>query len=309
MSTAASTSATAAPSAGVHQASEAGFSLQTNQLYDAGRPAYTDEAVDWLLQKTVLPAIQTALDAPVPSTIVPRVYRLVDLGAGTGIFTRCLSNRVDAFRSSHSDALDTRGISFEIVAVEPVEGMRQRFVECSPGLGVVAGSGSSMPTIADGTVDAIFAAQAFHWFATQEALEECARVLKPGGSFAPIWNTRDTSAKWVREIIEDFVDPLYPADVPRQQTKQWMRAFEASDTQRFELATSCQWKDTMVQRGDASMVIGRIFSISVVAALPAAEQAIMREKMLTLLATHPDTKDTKEYAIPYVTEAFVYRLK
>jgi len=42
------------------------------------------------------------------------------------------------------------------------------------------GSAEAIP-LPDASVDAVFAAQAFHWFATDEAVAEIARVLKPGG--------------------------------------------------------------------------------------------------------------------------------
>jgi SAM-dependent methyltransferase len=37
-------------------------------------------------------------------------------------------------------------------------------------------------------VDAVFTGQAFHWFANEDALAEIARVLRPGGVFARLWN-------------------------------------------------------------------------------------------------------------------------
>jgi len=40
-------------------------------------------------------------------------------------------------------------------------------------------------------LDAVVCAQAFHWFATREALAEIRRVLQPGGMLGLIWNVRD----------------------------------------------------------------------------------------------------------------------
>lgn len=39
--------------------------------------------------------------------------------------------------------------------------------------------------------DGVVVAQAFHWFATEEALDEMHRVLKPGGVLGMIWNIDD----------------------------------------------------------------------------------------------------------------------
>ena len=42
--------------------------------------------------------------------------------------------------------------------------------------------------LADAEVDAVFAGQAFHWFANDLAVAEIARVLRPGGVLALLWN-------------------------------------------------------------------------------------------------------------------------
>jgi SAM-dependent methyltransferase len=45
--------------------------------------------------------------------------------------------------------------------------------------------------LGDAEVDAVFAGQAFHWFANAVALGEIARVLRPGGVLAMLWNRSD----------------------------------------------------------------------------------------------------------------------
>ena len=131
-------------------------------LYDSIRPTYPVEAVRWLLG-----------DEP---------RRVVDLGAGTGIFSRVVAS-----------------LGHHVVAVEPDEGMRGKLVATSPGVSAVAGSAEAIP-LAEGSVDAVVAAQAYHWFDHDVAHEEIARVLRPGGVFGPIWNVRDESVEWVAEL-------------------------------------------------------------------------------------------------------------
>ena len=48
------------------------------------------------------------------------------------------------------------------------------------------------------TVDIITAAQSFHWFRPEEAREEFARILKPGGWLALVWNARRVDTPFLR---------------------------------------------------------------------------------------------------------------
>src|SRR5579859_8118452 len=122
-------------------------------LYDSVRPAYPREAVEWALGTPPL--------------------RVVDLGAGTGILTRVLL-----------------GIGYEVLPVEPDPAMRAKLAATTPGVEPLDGRAESIP-LPDGSTDAIVAGQAYHWFDRDAAHREAARVLRPGGVFAPIWNVRD----------------------------------------------------------------------------------------------------------------------
>jgi SAM-dependent methyltransferase len=82
----------------------------------------------------------------------------------------------------------------------------------SPGLPVVAGSAEALP-LAAAMFDLVTVAQAFHWFAPQPALHELARLLRPGGALALVWNERDTSLPWTAaldEVLRRAGDAPYP---------------------------------------------------------------------------------------------------
>src|SRR2546422_8646843 len=96
------------------------------ELYDRIRPSYPADAVRWLVG-----------DEP---------RRVVDLGAGTGIFSRLLAS-----------------LGHEVIAVEPDDGMRAKLAATSPGVAALDGSAESIP-LPDESVDAAVAAQAYHWF-------------------------------------------------------------------------------------------------------------------------------------------------
>lgn len=149
----------------VHSAAQQGFSAEA-QRYAQGRPEYPEALSDWLRDALGLR----------PQTVA------VDLGAGTGKFTRLLA-RTGA----------------RVVAVEPVDAMRAQLAEALPQVQALAGSAQSIP-LANGFADALVCAQAFHWFATVEALEEMRRVLTAEGRLGLVWHVRDESLDWVAEI-------------------------------------------------------------------------------------------------------------
>ena len=95
---------------------------------------------------------------------------VLDLGAGTGKLTRVLAGR---YR--------------RVVAVEPLDGMRGILEQVVPAAVSLTGTAEAIP-LPDASVDGVFAGQAFHWFANDEAVGEIARVLQPGGVLALVWN-------------------------------------------------------------------------------------------------------------------------
>jgi SAM-dependent methyltransferase len=113
---------------------------------------------------------------------------VLDLGAGTGKMTRVLAER---FR--------------DVTAVEPLANMRTMLDRVVPGVIALQGSAERIP-LDDESVDGVFAAQAFHWFDKPVALPEIARVLRPHGIFAIVWNQGDDDrpdprpSEFVREV-------------------------------------------------------------------------------------------------------------
>jgi SAM-dependent methyltransferase len=80
--------------------------------------------------------------------------------------------------------------------------------------------------LGDESVDAVFVAEAFHWFDLDRAPAEIARVLRPGGGLAVLWNRAGQPLEWVDEIYEilkahRIEHGLGPDKVP------WQAAIEA----------------------------------------------------------------------------------
>src|SRR5215211_7533331 len=126
---------------------------QAAEVYERARPDYPREAFDGL-----------ALE---------RGMHIVDVGAGTGKFTR---------------ELVTRGA--RVTAVEPVREMRDVLARVLPDVEVLEGTAEAIP-VGDGVADVVTVAQAFHWFDATRALPEIHRVLRRGGLVALVWNVRD----------------------------------------------------------------------------------------------------------------------
>lgn len=214
-------------SASVHEAAARGFQLGA-EAYERSRPDYPAEAVDRLVQELE----------------VGRGTRVMDVGAGTGKLTR---------------QLIPTGAT--LIAVEPVEAMRRQIATVCLGVPVVAGVAEALP-FADGSVDAVVVAQAFHWFHGDRALAEIHRVLKRSGRMGLVWNARDTSTAWVADL-QEIIDTA-EAGVPREATGKWRRAFEESQL----FGTLHQRRFSHVQRLDRQGLVERVASMSFVATLP-----------------------------------------
>ena len=130
--------------------------------YDRARPSYPIEAVEWLAGKAAA--------------------TVVELGAGTGKLTdRLLQLRHD------------------VLATDPLDEMLDHLRRRHPDLRVVRSAAETIPA-ATRSVDTVVAAQSFHWFDHGPALREAARVLKPEGRIALVWNQRDERIPWVRKL-------------------------------------------------------------------------------------------------------------
>jgi ubiquinone/menaquinone biosynthesis C-methylase UbiE len=249
--------------ADIHEKAASGFQL-AGDAYERGRPEYPQESIEHL--KKVLELNPGA--------------KVADLGAGTGKFTKLLSP-----------------MGLNLIAIEPVAGMIHKFREMHPALAIVQGSAEQIP-LPDQSLDAVIAAQAFHWFQGEPALCEIHRVLKRDGTLGMIWNARDESIDWVARLTE-IIDP-HEGGAPRYKSMLWRDAF--TKTNLFGRLEVKHFR--YIQSGPPEMIRDRVASISFISALPANAKSEVLNQVTELLAKHPSTKGKSKIDLPYQTDVY-----
>jgi ubiquinone/menaquinone biosynthesis C-methylase UbiE len=224
--------------------------------YDAVRPEYAGEAL--ARAEAVL-----GLDSE---------SRVVDLAAGSGTLTRALAKRFG-----------------DVVAVEPDDALRAVLLRRSPQVEVLAGTAERIP-LPDADADAVFVGDAFHWFDERAAVGEIARVLRPRGGVALLWNN------WWRDEADgttDSLDPPLPAaaralldEVYVRSGRAAARAEKADPRAAFANARFGPLEEASFVRSvqlSGREVAALYTTVSSVASLPAAERHELKRTLVTLL--------------------------
>jgi len=227
-------------------------------LYERARPGYSDQVVDHL----------------VASLAIGPASRVLDIAAGTGKLTR---------------ALVATGAS--VVASEPSAAMREVFTSILPDSAQVGATAEQLP-FADRSFDAVTVAQAFHWFDAPAALAECARVLRPGGGLALVWNERDESDPVVAELTRiskwDVHQP-YPVGMDFGPVIDASRAFGPVTRSRFRFT----------QLLDRDAFVEQVASRSYIAVLDDDRRGVILDGVAALAA-----RLDEPIPLPYVAEIF-----
>jgi SAM-dependent methyltransferase len=244
-------------------AAAAGFETDADR-YARGRPDYPVEVAGWM---------RNALQLGPGKSVV-------DLGAGTGKFTKRL--------------IETGAT---VIAVEPASAMRAKLAEIAS-IRVLEGNATGIP-LPDASVDAIVCAQAFHWFATREALSEMHRVLKPQGILGLIWNAHDNTVPWVKALGD--IAAAYEGNAPRFRSGQWRDVFPAPGFSALREEEFINVQTGPLER----VVIDRILSISFIATLPKTERDVVAGKLRAVVAAAPETAGRSEISVPYRTFAYM----
>jgi ubiquinone/menaquinone biosynthesis C-methylase UbiE len=208
--------------------------------------------------------------------------RVIDLGAGTGKLTRVLARHFA-----------------EVTAVEPDASMRAASILATQCCKVLEGTAEAIP-LPDGSADAVFCGESFHWFATRAALDEIARVLRPHGGLVLVWRdwwkTDPPLPEKARELLKQIFER---PDLERHagENDAWKDCFEGSP---FEQPREEQLAPEVLEL-DADRLVTLILSTSVFGSLPEAELEPVEGELRRLI--------TGEYGLPIETQLWWTRLR
>jgi SAM-dependent methyltransferase len=211
-----------------HQELGAAFQGQ-GEDYDRLRPGYPDQVLDAIVAALPGGAPSAAPGAPDVAAGAPdgalsaadsfapgKARTAVDIGAGTGKLSLQLARR-----------------GLDVIALDPSRSMLDTAEEAyrassagdsDPGAPVgsfrTALASAEDTGLPESSADLVTVAQAWHWFDTEAAGAEIARILRPGGVLALLWNSLDVQIPWVHRYSrimhagdvyrDDFTPPITP---------------------------------------------------------------------------------------------------
>ncbi|MEM7625947.1 MAG: class I SAM-dependent methyltransferase [Planctomycetota bacterium] len=198
----------------------------------------------------------------------PDVVDVVDVGAGTGIWTRQMADR-----------------GWAVTAVEPNDAMRkacEAAAEETPGIRVI-NAGAESTGLPDGCADLVTAAQAFHWFDPDAALREFRRLLRPGGFVALLWNSRQTDTTvFLRDyerMLQDFATDYGQVNHQR---------FEDGRLSQMIPDGYALWECPHVQSFDFAGLCGRLLSSSYAPPAGHPNHHAMLDRLREVFETHEE---------------------
>jgi SAM-dependent methyltransferase len=189
--------------------------------YDRLRPGYPDAVVD-----RIVDAARAAAHGADRGPLV-----VVDLGAGTGKLSRLLAGR-----GPDVTAVDPSSAMLEVAARGSVDAPPP----AAPGVLRTQVGTAEATGLPDACADVVTVAQAWHWFDVDAACTEIARILRPGGLLALVWNSMDVQIPWVHRLSrimhagdvykDDFSPPMAPSFTLEQRVvEHWEHAMPTQD--------------------------------------------------------------------------------
>lgn len=205
----------------------------------------------------------------------------LDLGAGTGKLTRML---VD--------------VAERVTAVDPSEAMLDELRSVLPHVPARVGAAEAIP-LASASQDLVTVAQAFHWFDEDRACDEIARVLRPRGTLALLWNVRSPLCSWdlACEVIAHPDSDGIAVDHSVPPVLNQLPRFEPVSSARVH------WSE-QITRAD---YLNRWLTVSTLIAADLEHRRELIRKMEHVLDSDAETAGRSMLSLRQVTEVLVYR--
>jgi SAM-dependent methyltransferase len=167
----------------------------------------------------------------------------------------------------------------------------------------MAGSAEEIP-LESASVDAVFVAQAFHWFDKERGLDEIARVLRPRGALVVMWNAQAGTPEPSIAAIERLLDRYWPdgwdpldLGPSRYSRDVWQLVFAESAFENLEASHF-----TNPQTVDPEGLIAFMGSMGWISALPDDVRVPLLESARELLTA-------TEYVLPWETHVYWTQLR
>ena len=149
---------------------------------------FSNRVADYLRYRPRYPA--GLLDLMHVQCLLSPAHAIADIGSGTGFLAELFLKNGNA-----------------VFGVEPNQEMRQageEYLAAYPRFTSINGSAEAT-TLGDSSVSFVTAGQAFHWFDPAATGNELARILRPHGWVAIVWNDRSTGESGFAQGYEDLL--------------------------------------------------------------------------------------------------------
>lgn len=228
--------------------------------FDRFRPSYPAEAIDLMVPEGT--------------------QRVLELGAGTGLLTQDLVKRVP-----------------EVVVIDPSENMLSVLAKRAPEAKRIHGTAEYI-RLPDNDVDVVVAATSWHWMDPVATSAEVARVLKPGGQFAIVWNFEANVPGWHQSFAE--LQPLSTA------TPGGMIAHAEFPHEPF--GPTVRHFIPWVRRFPTRHLVDLYTTHSAYRVMSKVQQAVLTKGLRNIVDTHPDLQ-AEMVDIHMVAEVWITQLE
>jgi SAM-dependent methyltransferase len=243
-------------------------------LYDQYRPGYPPVLVEFVVEKSTL----------------PQNGQILEIGCGTGIATQLFAAR-----------------GYNLLCVEPgvkLVGLAQRKLAGNPRVAFEISTFEDWPD--EGRqFDLVISAQAFHWVRTDVAYAKTARILRPSGSLALIWNMYPEPSGELWDALHHIYADHFPGE------KKPEIPFQELAKKRSEEIATCgyfhppevgvfPWSKTY----DAESYLGLLSTYSDHSSLPLDQRQKLFTAIRELIENHGNQIEK-----PYIAYAYVAKVR